>query len=544
MPSKSFIESWVEEHRELILIAAVLPIGKAITTLQNASRRRKAPDPEKHDQRVARVVSEVARYAELRRRAHPDGQVLLRTDRKGTSSLNTRIADKSAVATIAMHDLRAILGVDREAGTVRVEPFATIGELAAYLDEQGLQLEATIEMEGATLGGLVLAIGMTTHSHVCGLMHDIVESYELVTAEAERIQVRREGEHADLFRALPWSHGTLGLLVGLELRVIPAPSHVRLEYRPFFDLDEYCAEHERLLRSENPPFFLEAQVFGRDRAVVIEGYPAEEAEVRRGELPVNDVNRWNKPFFFKHVERMLEQPAGARVKELVPSYSFLMRHERSMCMTLGQILPSANQPWFRNTLGWTLPPNLRLLKSSRPPEERARAMRRQVYQDFAFPAEHLKEMLVHLDETFEIYPLLVYPCRVFDRGGMVRVKGQHGVHWDGQERSEMYLNLGIYGPPRDIREGKLRFPTVTKVRELEAMVRERGGFLHTYVDVLSTEDEFEAMFDHGLWRQMRERYGAEGVFPSIYEKISPELDFRPFLAEEAAWIEAGDERLG
>jgi hypothetical protein len=85
---------------------------------------------------------------------------------------------------------------------------------------------------------------------------------------------------------------------------------------------------------------------------------------------------------------------------------------------------------------------------------------------------------------------------------------------------------------------------VTKVRELEAMVRERGGFLHTYVDVLSTEDEFEAMFDHGLWRQMRERYGAEGVFPSIYEKIRPELDFRPFLAEEAAWIEARDEGLG
>jgi delta24-sterol reductase len=538
MPLKSFIESWVEEHRELILIAGVLPIGKAITALQNASRRRKAPAPEEHDQRVARVVSEVKRYADLRRRGHPDGQVPLRTDRKGTSSLNTRVSDKSAAATIAMHDLRAILGVDREAMTVRVEPFATTGEVAAYLDEQGLQMEATIEMEGATLGGLSLASGMTTHSHVCGMVHDIIESYEIVTAEGELLHVTREGEHADLFRALPWSHGTLGLLVGLELRVIPAPSHVRLEYRPFFDLDEYCAEHERLVRSEDPPFFLEAQVFGRDRAVIIEGYPAEEEEVRRGDLPVNDVSHWNKPFFFKHVEGMLEQPRGTRVKELVPSYSFLMRHERSMCMTLGQILPTANQPWFRNTLGWTLPPNLSLLKSSRPPEERARAMRQQVYQDFAFPAVHLKEMLTNLDETFEIYPLLVYPCQVFDRGGMLRVKGQHGVSWDGREQSDMYLNLGIYGSPREIREGNLRFPTMTKIREFEAMVRERGGFLHTYVDVLSTEDEFEAMFDHGLWREMRKRYGAEGVFPSIYEKIRPELDFRPFLAEEAEWIEA------
>ena len=153
-------------------------------------------------------------------------------------------------------------------------------------------------------------------------------------------------------------------------------------------------------------------------------------------------------------------------------------------MTMGQIIPTANEPWFRKTMGWTLPPFMPMLKASRPPEERERAMRRQVYQDFAFPAEHLRELLLHLDETFEIYPLLVYPCRVIDRGGMMRLPGRHGAPWDGEARSALYLNLGIYGPPKAIREGDLRYPTVTEVRRLEAMIRERGGFLHTYVDVL------------------------------------------------------------
>ncbi|MCA9535995.1 MAG: FAD-binding oxidoreductase [Myxococcales bacterium] len=533
---KSRVELWVEEHRELVLLAAVLPLGKAVTVYQRALRRLRAPTPSGHQQRVERVVADVRRYAELRRRGAPEGQVMLRTDRKGTDALNTRVADKDNAARIAMHDLRAILGVDHAAGTVRVEPFVTIGEVAAHLDAQGLQLEATIEMEGATLGGLVLAIGMTTHSHVCGLMHDIVEAYELVTASGELLRVTRDGEHADLFRALPFSQGTLGLLVALSLRVVPAPTHVRLVYRPFFDLDEYCAEHERLLRAQDPPWFLEAQVFGRDRAVILEGHLATSEEVASGALPINDVNHWNKPFFFKHVESMLDRPAGTCVTELVPTYAFLMRHERSMCMTMGQIIPTANEAWFRHSLGWTLPPNMPLLKGSRPPEERARAMRRQVYQDFAFPAEHLRELLTHLDDTFQIYPLLVYPCRVVDRGGMVRVPGQHGVPWDGRERHGLYLNLGIYGPPRAIREGDLRYPTVTKVRELEALVRARSGFLHTYVDVLSTEAEFEAMFDHTLWRQMRARYGADGVFPTVFEKIRPELDIAPFLAEEATWL--------
>ena len=535
-PKKSAAYAWVEEHRELVLLAGVLPVGKLVTLYERAQRRRQAPRPQDHDQRVARVVADVQRYAKLRREGHPAGQAPLRTDRKGTDALNTRVSDKDQSVRVAMHDLRAILGVDHAAKTVRVEPFVTIGEVAAHLDPQGLQLETCIEMEGATIGGLVLAIGMTTHSHVSGLMHDIVEAYELVTAEGQLLRVTREGEHANLFRALPWSHGTLGLLVGLELRVVPAPTHVRLVYRPFFSLDEYCAEHERLLRAENTPWFLEAQVFGRDRAVILEGHLASADEVANGSLPVNDVNQWQKPFFFKHVESMLDRPAGTQVTELVPTYAFLMRHERSMCMTMGQIIPTANAGWFRKTMGWTLPPNMPLLKSSRPPEERARAMRRQVYQDFAFPAEHLRELLTHLDETFQIYPLLVYPCRVVDRGGMVRVPGQHGVPWDGETRSAMYLNLGIYGPPVAIREGNLRYPTVTKVRELEGMIRARRGFLHTYVDVLSTEQEFEAMFDHGLWRAMRERYGANGVFPTVYEKIRPELDFRPFLEEEAAWL--------
>lgn len=34
-------------------------------------------------------------------------------------------------------------------------------------------------------GGLVMATGMTTHSHVCGLTHDTVISFEIVTASGE-----------------------------------------------------------------------------------------------------------------------------------------------------------------------------------------------------------------------------------------------------------------------------------------------------------------------------------------------------------------------
>lgn len=39
-----------------------------------------------------------------------------------------------------------------------------------------------------------------------------------------------------------------------------------------------------------------------------------------------------------------------------------------------------------------------------------------------------------------------------------------------------------------------------------------------------TEEEFEAMFDLRLYRQVRRKYKADGAFPILYDKVKPELD--------------------
>ena len=397
------------------------------------------------------------------------------------------------------------------------------------------QLEATIEMKDATMGGLVMALGLTTHSHVCGLVHDTVTAYEIVAADGRLVRATADNEHADLFRALPWSHGTLGLLVALEMRVIPASSHVRLVYRPFYSLQQYADEFRRLASEENPPHFIETLIFGKDRAVLMEGHLATKDEVRAGQLPINPPGRYYQPLFYKHVESMLELGEGQRLEELVPSYDYLMRHDRSMCMCMAQILPSANEPWFRYTMGWMLPPNMTFLKGTRPEAERENTIRKQVWQEYTFPAEHFAEMVAHVHDAFEIYPLLAYPCKVIDRGGFVRLPQNRGKPYSGQAEHGTFVDIGVYGFPQRIKDGEECFPTVTKVRRLEQKARSLGGFLHTYCDVFSTEEEFNEMFDHTLWRQMREKYDADGAFPSIYDKVKPEMDPLQFLQEEQSW---------
>jgi delta24-sterol reductase len=532
------LKRWADEHREWIIIGVALPAGTAAGAVgRMKSWFRASPKPSDHDKRVRRVQAEVRRYAKARKAGETWAQKPLRTDRKGAASLNVRMSDKSASRTVNMSDLTNVLDVDEARGIVRVEPFVTVGDAAACLDERGLQLEATIEMKDATLGGLVMALGMTTHSHVSGLVHDSVTAYEIVTAKGELLRVTSDNEHADLFRALPWSHGTLGLLVALEMRVIPASSHVRLVYRPFYSLDAYAEEYERLARAESAPHFVEVLIFGRDRAVLMEGYLATEAEVRSSGLPVNAVDKSYKELFYKHVEGMLELGDGQRREELIPMYDYLMRHDRSMCMCLAQILPTANEAWFRYTMGWMLPPNMAFLKGTRPEQERENTIRKQVWQEFAFPAENFAEMVARAHEEFEIYPLLAYPCKVIDHGGMVRAPGNHGKPYAGTPATVPFLDLGIYGIPQRIKDGDERFDTVTRVRRFEQRVRELGGFLHTYCDVFSTEEEFMEMFDHTLWREMRAKYETEEAFPTIYEKVKPEMDPLGFLDEERSWSE-------
>jgi delta24-sterol reductase len=532
------LRRWADAHREWIIIGVALPAGTAASALERAkSWFRPSPRPSDHDERVRRIQADVTRYAEARGRGEAWAQRPLRTDRKGSASLNVRMSDKSGSQMVNMSDLTNILEVDEARGVIRVEPFVTVGDAASCLGERRLQLEATIEMKDATLGGLVMALGMTTHSHVCGLVHDTVTAYEIVTAKGELIRVTANNEHADLFRALCWSHGTLGLLVALEMRVIPASSHVRLVYRPFYSLDAYAEEYERLVRAENPPHFIEVLIFGKDRAVLMEGYLATDSEVRRSGLPVNAVDKSHKPLFYKHVEGMLELGEGQRREELIPMVDYLMRHDRSMCMCLAQILPTANEAWFRYTMGWMLPPNMAFLKGTRPEAERENTIRKQVWQEFAFPAENFGEMVARAHAEFEIYPLLAYPCKVIDHGGIVRLPGRHGKPYRGQPETAAFLDLGLYGIPQRIKDGDERFDTVTRVRRFEQRVRELGGFLHTYCDVFSTEAEFMEMFDHTLWQRMRKKYEADGAFPTIYQKVKPETDPLTFLEEERSWSE-------
>ena len=193
----------LEKRRAELIVFIVLPISLAVWTFNYLRRCCSAPKATEHVARVLRVARQVRRVASLRQEqsstAGSSGAdepvALLRTDRSAYASHSVRNAAKSDSVRIRMGDLRAILGVlddptasassssgrKQRGKVVHVEPGVTVGEVTSYLLRQNppLQLSCTLEMEEATLGGLAMAQGMTTHSHVCGLVSETVTEYEV-----------------------------------------------------------------------------------------------------------------------------------------------------------------------------------------------------------------------------------------------------------------------------------------------------------------------------------------------------------------------------
>jgi delta24-sterol reductase len=255
---------------------------------------------------------------------------------------------------------------------------------------------------------------------------------------------------------------------------------------------------------------------------------------------VNRIGLWWKPWFYTHVERFLDRAAPG--VEYIPLRHYLMRHNRSIFWAVRDMITFGNHPVFRALAGWMLPPRIAFLKFSTTPAVRKMTFTLQVFQDIVLPMSAMSRAIDMNHELFEIYPVLIYPSRITDRGpmmGQLRQPRQDDLikgRVPGTDHG-MYFDLGVYGVPRPIRE-KRPFPTVHALRRMEEFTREVGGYPFLYADTFMTKDEFRQMFDHTLYDQVRARYHAEGAFPELYDKIKPEVDVLAVLDEEKAWLHA------
>jgi FAD/FMN-containing dehydrogenase len=144
--------------------------------------------------------------------------------------------------SIAVDGLNRIGEVDAKRGSVRVEAGVRLGNLTRRLVSQGLAVPSLSFLPDVSIGG---AIATATHgtSPRWGTLSDFVEAVTLVLPSGEARVV--DGASEQELRAARASIGMLGVIVSVDLRVIPIPT-VRFS-RLHMSLDEFLRRRSEIL---------------------------------------------------------------------------------------------------------------------------------------------------------------------------------------------------------------------------------------------------------------------------------------------------------
>lgn len=191
-----------------------------------------------------------------------------------------------------------VLEVDRENMIARVEPLVNMGQITRMTVPMGLSLAVVAELDDLTVGGLINGYGIEGSSHLYGLFADTCVAYEIILADGRLVRCTADNEFKDLFYAIPWSQGTLGLLVAAEIKLIEVGPYMRVTYTPIVGNlqeiaqgynDSYCPRDGDQDNPEKVPDFVEGMVYSETESVTMTGRYVSKEEAKRKGNTINTV---------------------------------------------------------------------------------------------------------------------------------------------------------------------------------------------------------------------------------------------------------------
>ena len=200
--------------------------------------------------------------------------------------------------TIDLSQMRTV-AVDADAGTARVQPGATLGDVDGATLPLGKAIPVGIN-SSTGIAGLTLGGGFGWLSRKYGLTIDSLLSAEVVTADGRELTAS-EAENADLFWALKGGGGNFGIVTSFEFRlrdagpdllcgliVHPASSgrEVLAEWRKFTATASDDMTVWTVLRAAPPLPFLPEAVHGTEVVVLAFVYAGDPAAGERELAPL------------------------------------------------------------------------------------------------------------------------------------------------------------------------------------------------------------------------------------------------------------------
>lgn len=506
------IELLLTKYRGTFATLFLLPISFWLELYLNTKKKIRfwmRTAPKKHDKRVRKVQEQLKAWQD-------DGcKEMLTTGRSGWFAMSEVIPKYKLTNRKIYLDMIDILEINEEKQTVRVEPLVNMGQLTSALNKRGWTIAVLPELDVLTVGGLVNGFGIETSSHKYGLFQYICESFEIITPDGELKKCSKD-ENPELFSMIPWSYGTLGFLVAVELKMIPAKKYVKLQYHPIKSQSELLRRFKEESEKDNPHDFVEAIVYGKEDAVLLLG---DQVDKKGNEGKTNRIGLWYKPWFYTHIKKMLQKENATT--EYIPLRQYYHRHTRPLFWMMHHVIPAGNHPLYRFFFGWAIPPQMSLMKYFETATTRELREKNAVTQDMLVPMSTLKDSLDHFHDNYNMYPLWLCPVGVYEQENKLGMLHPH-YHEDGTTE-EMFVDIGAYGI------GNVpNFDGIEALKKTEQFVIDHNGYQAMYAKTMLTEEDFRKMFDHSYYDQIRDSIPlARKAFPDLYHKLSKKARIAP-----------------
>lgn len=417
--------------------------------------------------------------------------------KKRTSSNLFRYAPRDrAGRTLDLSGFDHVLKVDRQSRTLEAEGLTTFEAIVDHSLPHGLVPLITPELKHITIGGATVGIGIESNCFRHGFVHDGLIEAEVVLADGRIVTCTATNEHADLFRALPNSYGTLGYIVRAKVKLMPAAPYVHLHTSAYTDLDVYLeAMRAATDRAgvENEMEFVEGLIYGRDRQFLTlsrftESVPRVDDILRRNLFyklvsRESDVYLTTKDYLFRY------DPEWFWNLPETPAYDLFRRHAPAQFRNSGFYKRyTVLKHRLLSALPWQMKDDVEPL-----------------IQDWEVPWEHAATLTRFAMSEVNLggKPWIVTPIRTTVTPTLYPVRA-----------GALYYNFGCYSQVKK-RPDKGDY-YYTKIIDRKCF--DLGGIKMLYSSTFLTKAEFDRIYNGAAYAVLKKKYDPEGALRTLYEK--------------------------
>jgi Delta24-sterol reductase len=445
-------------------------------------------------------------------------------------------AYKDRSSSVDFGALHSIVHMDYERRAILVEPRVTMEELLDATLPLGLAVPIIPEFKGISVGGAIMGGATESSAFRYGLFNDVCLSFDILLGDGTVVHAS-PAENSEIFYSVPGSYGSLGALVLAEIRLVPVPECVLLQYHLESDPAEAIRRMRKLCHSSDSPDFLDGIVFSNECAVVIEGWFCSKNSSFSNPLTFS-VRPLGGEWFYQHVEKAARSAHAKEWSELMGFEDYAFRYDKG-AFWMGAYLCRASLlarfVWegllkgpslFKEDLKdeferfHTLKSPNALLRMLFHPWMGSRKLwklfhtaegfinRRTIIQDFCIPEMHAESFLGYVCDRVGTFPLWLCPIR---GTSSPQIFAPHLLQ--ANSSFSHFMNVGVYGLPAKCASVE------AATRDLEQRTKVLGGRKVLYSCSYYSQDEFWQIYSRSAYETMREKTHACNMWHDITEKV-------------------------